>query len=129
MTPEMAFDGVLDGSEDEVPDEVIAAELVADESDPGEIETLRAESIEIVRDLLLKTHPDLLPELVQGETLTELLESVGTAEQIFRRVAEVIDARRAIAKPPMVPAGGTGSRVPIDHLSGDGLIRAALQRR
>src|SRR3954454_21645851 len=105
MTPEMAFDGVLDGSEDEVPDVLIAAELVADESDPGEIETLREESIEIGGDLLLKTHPDLLPDLVQGEPLTELLKSVCTAETRSRRFAEVIDSRRAASRPPLVPAG------------------------
>ena len=127
MVADWVVDAVEDGSEDEIPDAVLAE--LEDETPPGEIESLRAESIAIIRDLLLKAHPDVLPELVTGETLADLLESVTSAEAIFARVAEVIDTRRAQTKPPAVPAGGTGRVVALNDLSGDGLIRTALRTR
>ena len=104
MVADWVVDAVEDGSEDEIPDAVLA-EMDQDDTPPGEVESLRAESIAIIRDLLIKAHPDVLPELVTGETLADLLESVTSAEAIFARVAEVIDARRAETKPPAVPAG------------------------
>ncbi|HQY31561.1 MAG TPA: hypothetical protein PK691_09745 [Thermomicrobiales bacterium] len=119
------MDAVPDGSEDEVL-ETVLDEMSAETGEPDSvIDQLRDEALDVVRNLLLQTHPDLPPDLIQGETLQELLESVLTAEQVFAKVAEVLDRRRAEAKPPTVPAGGVRS-IPIADLSADGLIRAAL---
>lgn len=126
---DLTLETPIDGSEDELPDEVLA-ELEAETApEPGEIEQMRDESNAIIRDLLLNAHPDAIPELVHGETLTELLDSVLSAEQIFRKVAEVIDARRAAVPPPHVPAGGMSPIRDLDHATPDTLIRTALVSR
>ena len=101
------------------------ADFVETELDSGEIERLRAESIAIVRDLILKGNPDLVPDLVRGETLTELMDSVEPARAAYQRIAESVRANIHAAA-PVVPAGGATSPISIEHLSGDVLIKRAL---
>ena len=96
-------------------------ELVVDEVDSGDVERLRAESIAIVRDLILKGNPDLVPDLVSGETLAELMDSVEPARAAYQRIAELV--RVAV---PVVPAGGAGTSVAIDDLSADGLVKRGM---
>src|SRR6476620_12267514 len=91
--------------------------LVFEEADFGDVERLQAESIGIVRDLILKGNPDLVPELVHGESLAELMESVEPARVAYQRIAESV---RAVV--PVVPAGGAGTSVAIEELTADGLI-------
>ena len=128
-TFDLTLETPIDGSEDELPDDVLAALEAEPDPEPGEIETMREESNAIIRDLLLQAHPDAIPELVRGDTLGELLDSVTSAEQIFAKVAQVIDARRARQTPPSVPAGGISPLRNLDHASPDALIRHALHSR
>jgi hypothetical protein len=109
-----------------VEDETFVADLAgAKGGEPGdqEVDRLRTESIAIVRDLILKGNADLVPELVRGESLADLMESIEPARAAFQRIAETV---RAVA--PVVPAGGTGSgtRIAIDDLSADSLIKRGL---
>ena len=96
-------------------------ELVVEEADSGHVEKLRAESIGIVRDLILKGNPDLVPELVHGGTLAELMDSVEPARAAYQRSAESV--RAAV---PVVPAGGAGTSVAIEELTADGLIKRGM---
>ena len=96
-------------------------ELIAEEADLGDVERLRAESIAIVRDLILKGNPDLVPDLVRGETLAELMDSVEPARAAYQRIAESV---RPVV--PVVPAGGAGTTVAIEELSADGLIKRGM---
>ena len=88
----------------------------------GDEERLRGESIRVVRDLILKAHADLVPEMVRGESLAELMASVEPAREAYQRLSAAV---RSAA--PVVPAGGAGSpTVAIEHLTADGLIKRAL---
>ena len=98
-------------------------ELVVEDVEFGDVERLRAESIAIVRDLILKGNPDLVPELVQGETLAELMDSVEPARSAYQRIAESV--RVTV---PVVPAGGAGTSVAIEDLSADGLIKRGMEQ-
>ena len=101
-----------------------SVELI-EEMDFGEVERLRSESIAIVRDLILKGNPDLVPDLVRGESLAELMDSVEPARAAFQRIAEAVRAE-VRTNTPVVPAGGTSTPIAIEHLSGDALIKRAL---
>jgi hypothetical protein len=67
--------------------------------------------LEAVRDVVLSAYPDCVPELVQGDTVAELLASVEPARAAYARVAATvtIPVETVPALPP-VPAGG-GSAV------------------
>jgi len=98
----------------------IAPEQESDDA-VAEDARLRAESIQIVRDLILKAHPDLVPELVGGETIAQLMASLEPAREAYRRL---VDAVRSAA--PVVPAGGASAVPPIELLTADGMIKHAL---
>lgn len=72
-----------------------------------------------VRDLVLQANPDVVPDLVQGNTLDALLASIEPARSAYQQIAERVrggDAgRQQGAPPPAVPAGGT--RVTVDPAS------------
>jgi hypothetical protein len=122
----MEGDGLLDAID--VPGETkdlmegdIEGEPVADESGEDD-DRLRAESLAIVRGLILKAHADVVPELVQGESLTALMDSVEPARAAYQRLVEAVKASA-----PVVPAGGaSGPAIAIEHLSADGMIKRAL---
>ena len=95
--------------------------METEESDIEEHEQLRAESIQIVRDLILKGNPDLVP----GETLAELMASIEPAREAYGRIAETIRSEREAA-PALVPAGGTSARIDLESLTADGLIKRGL---
>ena len=83
-----------------------------------------------VRELVLKAHPDVVPDLVRGSSVDELIASVEPARSAYQRVADQVrtetvaageveggrsdvtsDARLptsdpTIVQPPIVPAGG-----------------------
>ena len=64
--------------------------------------------LEHVRQLALRAHPDVVPELVAGATIAELLASIGAAEAAYANLAGRIGAAS-----PQVPAG-TVSPAPVD---------------
>ena len=99
--------------------EAVESSAIETEVDDGE--ALRGESIGIVRELILKANPDLVADMVRGETLTELMDSVEPARAAYHRIIEAV---RPVA--PVVPAGGTGGAVVIEDLSADGLIKRGL---
>lgn len=80
-----------------------------------------------VRDLILRAHPDVVPELVTGATFDELLASVEPARAAYARVA----ARSRAATPAPIPAGQPGrqSALNLDELSASAKIAEGLRRR
>jgi hypothetical protein len=79
------------------------------------------EDLTKVRELVLKAHPDVVPDLIQGGTVDELIASVGPARSAYQRVADAIRGSvaaetvtapapeaPAVETPPAVPAGGAG---------------------
>jgi len=91
------------------------------------------EVIARVRDLVLQAHREVVPELVGGASLGELLASIEPARQAYANLADRIAANpppgpEAAAHP--VPAGGTGP-VPLDPdrmPASEKLRRGILQR-
>jgi hypothetical protein len=75
-----------------------------------------------VRELVLKAHPDVVPDLVRGGSVDELIASVEPARGAYQRIAEQVRGRTesgdgsrkseeltsdpAVVQPPAVPAGG-----------------------
>src|SRR4051812_22722682 len=84
-----------------------------------------------VRELVLKAHPDVVPDLVAGSSVDELIASVEPARSAYQRIADQVrttesevgtresdvtsDLRRRqwqrssdpiVVQPPAVPAGG-----------------------
>ena len=57
-----------------------------------------------VRELVLKAHPDVVPDLVRGSSVDELIASVEPARSAYQRIAEQVRGTETEA------AGGVGSR-------------------
>ena len=66
----------------------------------NEEQTSPPNDAEIVRELILASHTDLVPELVQGGSIQELIASIAPAKAAFSRVIE--KAPKAVS----IPAGG-----------------------
>jgi hypothetical protein len=93
-------------------------------------ETPPVESIDLaaVRELVLKAHPDVVPELVTGNSVAELTASIEPARAAYQRIAEAMASPiggRTIA-PPAVPAGGSGPAVDPDALPAAEKIRRGI---
>jgi hypothetical protein len=71
-----------------------------------------------VRELVLKAHPDVVPDLVRGSSVDELIASVEPARTAYQRIADQVRQGGGVAgaqggvetavvvQPPTVPAGG-----------------------
>ena len=87
-----------------------------------------------VRDLVLQAHPDVVPDLVQGETLDALLASVEPARSAYQQIAERVRSGDGqppanAPTPPAVPAGGTRATVDPATLTPVTKIARALAAR
>lgn len=82
--------------------------------------------LERVRELILQAHPDVVPELISGATIDELLGSVASAQDAFTRVSERLAANSPAA--PRIPAGNPvrTTSVNADSLSPVSKIRMGL---
>ena len=78
----------------------------------NEIETTANAELDAVRQVVLAAYPDSVSELIQGETVPELLASIEADRAAYARVAESVAtiAEPSAASVPVVPAGG-GSAV------------------
>ena len=82
-----------------------------------------------IRDLVLRAHPDVVPDLVQGDSIESLLASVEPARVAFALLAERIRADQP-APAPTVPAGGaTGPAVDPAQLPALKRIKRGLSQR
>ena len=88
-----------------------------------------------VREVVLRAHPEVVPELVTGATLEELLGSVEGAEAAFARISErvkpaaVEEAPVSPVAPPAVPAGAGSAAVDPAALPAHELIRRGVAAR
>ena len=86
------------------------------------------EELAAVREVVLRAHPDAVPELIGGATITEVLASVEPARAAFARISERL--KPAGSAPPVVPAGA--GRVVVDPAtlpSGELIRRGVGERR
>ncbi len=88
-----------------------------------------------VRDLVLQAHPDVVPDLVRGTSLDELLASVEPARSAYQQIAERVRGSGSglpnpgAPAPPAVPAGGTRGAVDPTGLTPVTKIARALAAR
>ena len=87
------------------PDDVPVPDVADPPEGPGPEQDLDA-----VRDLVLRANPDVVPELVTGATVADLIASVESAREAYSRIATSIGDARG---PAPVPAGG-GAPIAID---------------
>ncbi len=80
-----------------------------------------------LRELVLKAYPDVVPELLTGETVGEMLASLPAAQEAYGRIVEAAKS----AQPEPVPAVGGGRQFPMDvsTMSPALKIREGLRRR
>ena len=89
--------------------------------------------LELVREVVLRAHPDVVPELVTGGSVAELLASVEPARAAYARIVEARPASEAAAAvavpnvPPVVPAGAATSAVDPATLPAQELIRRGIE--
>jgi hypothetical protein len=101
-----------------------------------------------VRDLVLKAHPDVVPDLVCGESVDELIASVEPARTAYQRIADQVRGggettvtaepgstvnasgeTTVVVQPPVVPAGGGTNVVEPSDLGPTTKIAQALAAR
>jgi hypothetical protein len=83
------------------------------------VAAVSADELSKVRELVLKAHPEVVPELVRGGSIDELIASVTPAQGAYQQIAERVRAGNTTVAttetttvttpvvPPVVPAGGT----------------------
>ncbi len=82
-----------------------------------------------VRELVLKAHPDVVPELIAGNSVAELTASIEPAKAAYQNIAERMASPhggRTIA-PPVVPAGGSALAVDPEALPAAEKIRRGIE--
>ena len=85
-----------------------------------------------VRELVLQAHPDVVPDLVRGDSLDALLASVEPARSAYQQIVERVRGSGkpgAGTPPPAVPAGGTRAAVDTATLTPVTKIARALAAR
>jgi hypothetical protein len=65
--------------------------------------------VAVVRDLILNAYSDLVPELVRGDTIKEVIASVDLARRAFGAVASRVATESRV---PRVPAGAPSRAQP-----------------
>jgi hypothetical protein len=111
-------------------------------------EPVPAAELNTVRELVLKAHPDVVPDLIAGSSVDELVASVEPARTAYQRIADQVreassregeEARSreerdasstpSLVQPPAVPAGGAATVVDPGDLAPTSKIAQALAAR
>ncbi len=114
------------------------------ETEGGASAPAPAAELDRVRDLVLQAHPDVVPDLVRGSSLDELLASVEPARSAYQQVAERVRGSATpqptdtsaptltpalTPAPPAVPAGGATTVLDPSTLGPTTKIARALAER
>jgi hypothetical protein len=111
-------------------------------------EPVRAAELNTVRELVLKAHPDVVPDLIAGSSVDELVASVEPARTAYQRIADQVreassregegarsreerdaSSTPSLVQPPAVPAGGAATVVDPGDLAPTSKIAQALAAR
>lgn len=92
----------------------------------NELAATAAEAVAAYGELLRASAPDLIPEMVQGETVEELNASLSVAREAFARAKE--RAVRELAAAAVPPGGERAGGLDLSALSPTGKIAHALRR-
>ena len=94
-----------------MPELISPLELGQEDVSPDSPDATLVSDLDAVREMVLRAHPDIVPELVAGDSVAALLASVEPARSAYARLAEAWG--EAQPQPVSVPAGG-GAPFPID---------------
>lgn len=87
-----------------------------------------ADVLASVRDLVLRAHSELVPELVHGESLVDLLASIEPARQAYADLMDRLGKDAPVTA--AVPAGGTApAPVDLERLPTAEKLRRGLEQR
>lgn len=90
-------------------------------------ELVETDEIGLVREVVLRAHSDVVPELVSGTTIAELLASVDPARAAYARIEE--RRQPAAETPPTVPAGAATAVIDPATLPAHELIRRGVRTK
>ena len=62
--------------------------------------------VAMIRELVFKAHPDVVRELLVGETLTDILASIEPARAVYQRIAEQVEGALERERAASTPSGG-----------------------
>jgi hypothetical protein len=86
--------------------------------------------IDAVRDLVLQAHRDVVPELIVGNSIAELIASVEPSRAAYQRLADSFRSNVEPRSSPPVPAGGdTPAPVDPNRLPAAEKIRRGLSQQ
>ena len=83
--------------------EVSAEESVASNEARPTSEVPAATDLDAIRALVLRAHPDVIPELIDGVSIGEMLDSIEPARDAYQRLTDTL---RQGSTHVSVPAGG-----------------------
>src|SRR5215210_610847 len=91
-------------------DETAAGSAEVNEGVEGETATAVASEVgagdlATVRELALRAHPDVVPELVGGGSVAEIVASLEPARAAYQRIVAATPAAAIVSTVPTVPAG------------------------
>jgi hypothetical protein len=96
----------------------------------NEIGSGAVDDLTLVRELILEAHRDVIPELIAGGTIEQLLASIPPARDAFSRVSERLASNQPSHPTATMPIpAGSHVRTPAinaDHLSPATKIRMGL---
>lgn len=85
-------------------------EVAPTDMDTPNIEHEGTETLASIRELVLRANPEVVPEMIAGETIEEILDSVDAAHAAWQRIVE---STPRPSPDVAVPAGGDRP-MPID---------------
>lgn len=107
-----------------MPGLISSVELEDDGKEEGLDPAPDAVDLDAVRELVLRAHPDVVPELVAGESIASLLASVEPAREAYARLAGAI--RETVPQAPVPAGGGAVLAVDPDSIPAAEMIRRGL---
>jgi hypothetical protein len=98
-------------------------------STPLDPDPATPEHMEAIRSLVLRAHPEIVPELLHGDSIETLLASVEPAKAAYARIAAALPPVSP-SPAPAVPAGGSPPvTVDFDRLPASEKIRRGIANR
>lgn len=92
--------------------------------DGGQDEPPTYDDVAVLRELIVQANPDVVPELLRGASLREMLDSLPAARAAYARIAE---AAVAASRAPVPSGSAIRSREPhLANLSPAAKVRAGL---
>ena len=108
--------------------DIFAMENGKDVTPPGDALPGGDLDLHRIQDLVISAHPDVVPEMIQGQTFEELMSSIEPAREAYQRIANQAASR--VEAPKVAAQPGRGSAVAdVERLSPLAKISAGLRRR